>query len=40
MAPDLIGMFHGEANKIGKEAGEAAMKAQMTLPDMTLAVSG
>lgn len=39
MAPDLLGMFHGEANKIGKEAGEAAMKAQMTLPDMTLAVS-
>lgn len=39
MAPDVLGMFHGESNTAGKEASEASMRAQMTDPGMKLEVT-
>ena len=39
MAPDVLGMFHGESNTKGKEASAASMRAQMADPLMKLDVT-
>jgi ketosteroid isomerase-like protein len=38
-APDLVTMFHGEANVVGLEANKPVMTAQMSDPAMKLEVS-
>jgi len=39
LAPDLVVMFHGEANVVGLEKNTAALKAQMSDPAIKLEVS-
>lgn len=39
LAPDIKTFFHGEPNVVGAEAANAALQAQLALPDVKLEVS-